>query len=153
MWDLRQTGYGIRVCYATSIFDDANVILVPLIPVLLNAPKLAGKTGFEDVSIGGLGFHCCLYDHDRLLRKFAGDDHRPCHEFDRAGSAAGGTHCECGRCRRVGVLEYGSFRASFGVQSDGCGGWESPLRWLPGPSRREGISPGLRSGRTGPSAP
>src|SRR5690606_15940260 len=50
LWYLRQTENGIRVYYATYIFDDANVMapmslaaLVPMILGLLIAPKLAGK--------------------------------------------------------------------------------------------------------------
>jgi hypothetical protein len=135
LWDLRQTGNGIRVCYATSIFDDANVILVPLLPGF-ECPQTGRKDRIRRCVHRGLGISIVAY-----LIMTAFSEVCPAMIIGLVMNSIGLVPLQaallrdCGRCRLFGVLEYGSSRASFGVQSDGCGGWESPLRWLPGPSR------------------
>lgn len=60
LWYLRQTENGIRVYYATYVFEDANVMalmslaaLLPMILGLLFAPKIAGKFGVrQSVNMG-----------------------------------------------------------------------------------------------------
>lgn len=68
LWYLRQTENGIRVYYATYIFDDANVMapmslaaLVPMILGLLIAPKLAGKLGVRRCVHWGLAISIVAY--------------------------------------------------------------------------------------------
>src|SRR5690606_20833379 len=64
----RQTENGIRVYYATYIFDDANLMapmslaaLVPMILGILIAPKLAGKFGVRRCVYWGLGISIVAY--------------------------------------------------------------------------------------------
>jgi len=61
LWYLRQTENGIRVFYATYIFDNANVMgllsmaaLLPMIIGLFFAPKIAGKFGIRKSVNAGL---------------------------------------------------------------------------------------------------
>jgi len=61
LWYLRQTENGIRVYYATYIFDNANVMgllsmaaLLPMIIGLFFAPRLAGKFGIKKSVNAGL---------------------------------------------------------------------------------------------------
>lgn len=68
LWYLRQTENGIRVYYATYIFDDANIMapmslaaLVPMILGLLVAPKIAGKFGVRRCVNLGLGISIVAY--------------------------------------------------------------------------------------------
>ncbi|MFC3038693.1 MFS transporter [Virgibacillus xinjiangensis] len=68
LWYLRQTENGVRVYYATYVFDEPNVMallstaaLLPMIIGLLFAPKIAGKFGVRKSVNMGLAISVISY--------------------------------------------------------------------------------------------
>ena len=164
LWYLRQTENGIRVYYATYIFDDANLMapmslaaLVPMILGLLIAPKLAGKFGVRRCVYWGLGISIVAYV---IMTAFS--ESLPAMIIGLVINSIGLVPLQAALTAivadvgdlvywKTGVPVQGSV---FSLTSAGMKSVrESPLRWLPGPSRWGDISPGLRSNRTAPSPP
>lgn len=68
LWYLRQTENGIRVYYATYVFENANVMgllsiaaLLPMILGLFFAPKIAGRFGIRKSVYAGLAISIIAY--------------------------------------------------------------------------------------------